>query len=247
MQLGSWSVKAINLPEHADNVVHTDAGAQAAGHPRALVAGTSVYAYLSHVPAAAWGERWLRSGGAEVRFRSPVFADDLVECRPAVSAQHENGSDENRTREDGIEAIVDGEVRATLLVSTAPESPTRLEGEPLPSMTIVLDDGIAGYGIRAGDDLGLYAELGVAHPAAWPVVGNRVTKANLVTGPWIHVRSRVVHLGLAPVGASVRVDSTIIDRFDSRAGQRVVVDARVSIDGQPVAAIEHESIIVLAE
>ncbi len=54
-----WSIKAQNLPEHARNPIHTDAGAQAAGFPRALVAGVTTYAYLTHPLIVAWGEDWL--------------------------------------------------------------------------------------------------------------------------------------------------------------------------------------------
>jgi len=49
----SWTVTAQNLAEHARNPIHTDAGAQAAGFPRALVAGVTTYAYLTHPIAAA--------------------------------------------------------------------------------------------------------------------------------------------------------------------------------------------------
>ncbi|NNE73457.1 MAG: hypothetical protein HKN26_07330, partial [Acidimicrobiales bacterium] len=132
--LQPWSVRAINLPEHADNVVHTDAGAIAAGYPRALVAGTTVYAYLSHVPAAGWGAEWLGTGGAEVRFRAPVYDDDLVEVVPV-------------TGEDGVvvEARVAGDTRATLAVW--PKAPVSSEpsvdggiGEELPDMVFTIGD-----------------------------------------------------------------------------------------------------------
>ena len=52
--LTSWSIIAQNLPEHARNPIHTDAGAQAAGFPRALVAGVTTYAYMTHPVVAAW-------------------------------------------------------------------------------------------------------------------------------------------------------------------------------------------------
>ncbi len=42
--LQPWSISAVNLPDHADNLVHTDEGAIAVGFERALVAGTTVYA-----------------------------------------------------------------------------------------------------------------------------------------------------------------------------------------------------------
>lgn len=239
--LAPWSVRAINLPEHANNVVHTDEGARAAGYERALVAGTSVYAYLSHVPAAGWGQSWLTSGGAEVRFASPVNTDDQVELVPV-------------TGPDGItvEARVQGEVRSTLAVwpGADPLAPPDRDAdpEPLPDMVVEVDDGIGRYGTRAGDDLGLYDQAGpsaITHPAIWPVIGNRVTMANLVTGPWVHVRSRVQHLAVVPMGAVLLVQSSIIDRFTTRAGNRAVLGITVSLDGNPVATIAHESIIEL--
>ena len=78
----SWTVTAQNLAEHARNPIHTDAGAQAAGFPRALVAGVTTYAYLTHPVAAAWGEHWLSHGGGELRLRRPVFDHDTVQCIP---------------------------------------------------------------------------------------------------------------------------------------------------------------------
>src|SRR5688500_13710162 len=80
-----YAVVAQNLPEHARNPIHTDAGAQAAGFPRALVAGVTTYAYLTHPIVAAWGLDWLAGGTAVVRFRSPVFLDDELICRPETA------------------------------------------------------------------------------------------------------------------------------------------------------------------
>ncbi len=235
--LQPWSVRAINLPEHADNVVHTDAGARAAGFPRALVAGVTVYAYLSHVPSAGWGAAWVDNGTATVRFRSPVFEDDLVHCVPVP--------DPSGTHTYIIEARVDDEVRATLGVSKGAVPPGAHRGELLDPMVVSFGSELAGYGRRAGDDLALFAHGGV-HPAVWPVLGNRVTMASLVDGPWIHVRSNITHLGPVSPGDTALIETTVIDRFDSRAGERAVLDARVSVEGIPVCAIEHESIIRLA-
>lgn len=231
VEMEPWSVCAINLPEHGDNPIHTDEGARAAGFDRALVAGTTVYAYLTHPPAVAWGRSWIDRGGAEVRFRAPVFDDDFVEC--AIFG----------TR---VEAQVGGATRATFDVWLDAATPAALVGDHLPDTRLVLDDDLARYGSRAGDTLELYADEGICHPVVWPRIGNQVTKQNFVDGPWVHVRSRVAHLGPAPFGAEALVESRLAERFDSRAGERVVLDVRVSIAGVPVAAIEHESIIRLA-
>ena len=68
---------------------------------------------------------------------------------------------------------------------------------------------------------------------------------NLVTGPWIHVRSKIHHEGLATLGSQVHIESNLVKRFDSRAGERALVDMRFYADEQPIATIEHEAIIVL--
>ena len=246
----SWSVRAVNLPEHADNPVHTDLGARAAGHERALVAGTTVYAYLTHPPAAAWGRDWLEHGGGEVRFQSPVFDDDLVEItpRPLTTPTAERTPDTDLGTGVVLEAWSRGERRATFEVWRRADDDRDVadaRGPELASFDVVMDEAFCSYAARAGDDLGLDAELGVVHPVLTTVLGNRATIKSVVDGPWIHVRSRIRHLGLVRPGDTVTVASTLADRFDSRAGERAVLDVRLSVDGRPVAAVEHESIVRL--
>jgi len=60
-----WAVTAANLPEHGPNPIHTAPVPRPPAFPRALVAGVTTYAYLTHPIVAAWGEEWLRSGGGE--------------------------------------------------------------------------------------------------------------------------------------------------------------------------------------
>lgn len=230
-----WVVRAANLPEHGDNPVHTDDGARAAGHERALVAGTTVYAYLTHPVAAAWGVDWLTDGGGEVRFRSPVFDEDDVEV---AAVDHEG-----RTR---LEAHSRGALRATFDVWLGLATPGPMRGDEQPSLVVEIDDALAGYGRRAGDDLALYDDFGLAHPSLSAVLGNRAMMASVVDGPWIHVRSHISHQGIIRPGDVAVVDYSIADRFDSRAGERAILDLRVSVDDRPVLAVEHEAIIRLA-
>ena len=82
LTLEPWAIAAVNLAEHADNPVHTEAGGLAAGYDGAVVAGTTIYAYLSRPAAAAWGEDWVLGGTATVRFRCPVLADEQVNVEP---------------------------------------------------------------------------------------------------------------------------------------------------------------------
>lgn len=228
-----WQTAAINLAEHADNPVHTDEGATAAGFPSALVAGTTVHAYLTHPPAAAWGAAWLDNGWSELRLLSPVFDNDTVDLVP--------------NSEGMIEALVDGQLRATLAVAAhAPAATPRSVLAQHHDLTFDLAEGLGGYGQRAGDDLDVYDAEGRAHPAVWPCIGNSVTKEFHVTGPWVHVRSAITHLGFVASDAVVTVTTALVDRFETRSGERVVLDIEASVGGALVARIEHESIIRLS-
>lgn len=229
-----WSIPAVNLAEHADNPVHTVEGGRAAGYAGAVVAGTTVYAYLTRPAAEAWGTDWVGGGRADVRFRAPVLADEPVDLVP--------------TETDGgwvIEARNPSGLCATLAVGLAAEAPPDPDGERLEPLVEVLGDRWAGYAERAGEDLTLYGELGIVHPVVWPSLANRVFATQLVDGAWVHTRSAIRHLGTAPLGATAVVESWLVDRFTTRAGERAVVDVRISVDNEPVAAIEHEAIVRL--
>ena len=234
-ELSNWSTRAINLPDHADNLIHTDEGARAAGFPGALVAGTTIYAYMTHPPAAAWGLDWVGGGGCELHLRRPVFDDDTVDCVVSI--------------DDGdpvVSATVNGDAQSSLRLWKQIDAPELRDGDSFPAMHLELSDAHIDYALRCGDDLSLYAEHQIAHPVTWAQLANHVFIDNLVTGPWIHVRSKIYHEGVAPIGAAVRVESNLLDRFASRAGERALVDMRVFANDQPVATIEHEAIIVLA-
>lgn len=238
--LTTWSVRAVNLPDHASNPIHTDAGGRAAGFDGALVAGVTTYAYLTHPPAAAtgpgWGLDWVAGGGAELRLVAPVLDGDAIDCEPVADG-------------DGgwaIEARVGSETRASAQVWTGGAAwPTR-GGERLEPLSVVLDESWLDYAERAGDDLGLYRAHGIVAPVAWPRLANDVFHGQLVDGPWIHTRSRIQHLGVGRLGGTARVDTSVVRRFSTRSGERAIADVEITVDGAPVAQIEHEALVALA-
>lgn len=232
-----YNVVAQNLPEHARNPIHTDEGAQAAGFPRALVAGVTTYAYLTHPVAAAWGLDWLAGGGGEVRFRRPVFAGDVVECRPVP--------DGDAVR---IEACAGGgdDPRATFrAVRVADAAVPMRDGERLPSRSVRLEGELGSdYGERAGEHLALYAEHRVVHPAVWPAIGNLVVHRDVARGSWIHARTIVRHHALAHAGQVASVHAVVVRRFE-RHGESAMLDVHIEVDGTLVASLEHEAIVAL--
>ncbi len=235
--LVAWSTRAINLPEHATNPIHTDEGGRAAGFPGALVAGVTSYVYLTHPAVVGWGLDWVDRGSAHVRFLAPVLEGDLVDCTPVPSA-------------DGIriDAQVAAETRATCAVSLAHTDPLPVAprlGEDLDPISVPLSSSWHSYAARAGDSLELLTDHGIVHPVIWPVLANEIVHHQLARGPWVHTRSRIQHHGRAAVATTVEVTATVIDRYMTRAGERAVVDVRVQHDGRLLAAIEHEALIAL--
>jgi hypothetical protein len=65
----------------------------------------------------------------------------------------------------------------------------------------------------------------------------------LVNGSWIHTRSLVPHHGTVTLGDAITIETTVVDRFTSRAGKRAIADVRITSGGRPVASIEHEAVI----
>jgi hypothetical protein len=173
-----------------------------------------------------------------VRFDHPVFDDDEVLCQPTGDADTMV-----------VRALVGvDEVSKATLFATSTAAPTidRRAGRPLPSRTLKLEDRYgADYGLRCGDDLDVYTREGVVHPAVWPALANLVFSAELVSGPWIHLRSTIRHHALARAGATADVHAVLIDRFHRRSGERAIVDVVIEVDGEPVASLEHEAIIRL--
>ncbi|MEN9646456.1 MAG: hypothetical protein RL238_3125 [Actinomycetota bacterium] len=233
----AWIVVAQNLPEHARNAIHTDEGAQAAGFPRALVAGVTTYAYLTHPIAAAWGLDWVAHGGGEVRFRRPAFDGDTVRCEPTAEGDAVV-----------VAACTDEpeQPRATFrAVRSGGDVPVLRDGEALLPRSIRLEgEWGADYGERAGDGFALYRDHGVVHPAVWPALANHIVHTQVARGSWIHTRSIVRHHALAAAGATADVSAAVVRRFESH-GERAVLDVRIEVDGVVVATLEHEAIVAL--
>ncbi len=226
-----WSIDAVNLVEHADNPVHTDEGGVAAGYGGAVVAGTTIFSYLTRPVAEAWGADWVTSGGLEVWFRAPVLADERVEVAGGPAE---------------VVATVANRVCARL----APRLTNPPVGEPvgkrLDPMVLTLDDQWVGYAKRGGEDLELYEREELVHPVVWACLANRVFATQLVAGPWVHTRSNIGHFGAVGPGAEVVIESFETDRFETRSGERAVVDVRFTVDGSLVCAVEHEALVSLS-
>ena len=233
----TWSVHAKNLPEHARNPIHTDEGRRAVGFDGALVAGVTIYAYLSNPVITFWGIDWLREGSATVEFKSPVLAGELVEC---VTVSNHGSLDVNATVNDEVRA----KCTASMNKATPVASPT-LSSESLESEEIHLIDEWENYGQRAGDDHEIYFQHGLIHPAVWPALANYVVERNLASGAWVHTRSKIHHHDLVEIGSIASIESQVINRFTTSSGNRAVIDISIKVAGKKVVSLEHEAIVTL--
>ena len=231
MSFPEWSINAVNLEEHADNPVHTVEGGLAAGFAGAVVAGTTIFAYATRPVAEAWGAAWVTGGGHEVWFRLPVLADEPVVV----------GGDERE-----VTASVDGRACVVLVPEQVASVPGDPDGARLAPLVEVMNEQWVGYAARCGEHLGLYDDENVVHPVVWPSLANLVFKQQLVDGPWVHTRSRIRHLGAVRPGDTVVVESWEVDRFATRAGERAVVDMRMTVRDELVVTVEHEALVRLA-
>jgi MaoC like domain len=255
-----WSIVARNLPDHANNSIHTDEGARAAGFEKALVAGVTSYAYCLHPVIEHFGLEWLGTGEAEVRFRSPVFDGDLVSF-PLVdlttNPAHDPPQDPSQDPaldpgEVSVEARVARSDRPLVTVSawnmhrpTPYPATTSRPGEMLQTVYLTLEGEYGSqYASRSGNQDDQCAKAGLVHPGVWPALGNYVFHRQLARGSWIHTRSVVRQFAAVADGVEAEVSSTVIERFQ-RGGERAVADVIVRVEGRVVAAIEHEAIVDL--
>ena len=248
---------ARNLPEHANNAIHTDEGARAAGFERALVAGVTSYAYCLHPVIEHFGLGWLSTGEAEVRFRAPVFDGDQVSfpLKPIDDTNQANNQADKASNEGvEIEAWVARSARPLVTVSAwrnhrprpHPSGSAR-PGEQLETVHLRLEGEYGSvYAVRSGNLDDQCAKAGLVHPGVWPSLGNYVFHRQLARGSWIHTRSIVRHFASVADGAEAEISSTVIEHF-RRGGERAIADVVIRVEGRVVAAIEHEAIIDLRQ
>ena len=112
--LAERRVRARNLFREAANRIHDDAVARQYGYAGALVAGVTIYGYLSQLAVAAWGLDWLRRGMGTVRFLRPVYDGE------ELAVKTENGFNEQFDifAGDGFVRRGEGSYRSTCYPST---------------------------------------------------------------------------------------------------------------------------------
>ena len=248
-------VLAYNLAKNSENKMHDDAVARRFGFQGGLVPGVDVFAYMSHMPVAKWGQAFLTCGSMDGRFTKPVYDGEQV----LITAEDADGG-------LAIEVESRGEVCArghATLKATAP--------------TVMLDDfqnvaavtqrmpisadtyqtgtwlGITPYtqgadaaleylkNVRETDPI--YADQKIIHPGMLARMMNWVLMENAILGPWIHVGSTMQHLNVASVADEITVRAIVTDNYERKGHKFVKLDGLIVANGTtPIAQCQHIAI-----
>jgi hypothetical protein len=245
---------AYNTASQSENKIHDDAVARRFGFTGGLVPGVDVYAYLCWAPVAAWGPDWLERGTAEVRFALPTYDGEEVE----VDFDEPSGVVDLRNR-GGV--VVSSGTVILPEVAASPPDPADYPWAPLPTTkppaapeqlaagqllgswdTTFRADSLAAYLADVREELDVYADRRIAHPAWVLRQANYILSGNVILGPWMHVGSRVTHHGTVSDGARVSCRGRVAEEYERKGHRFVELDVVVWADDRPVASIDHTAI-----
>lgn len=266
-ELPARGIRARNLSRHSPNRIHDDAVARAHGYAGGLVAGTTVYAYLTVPVIAAWGLDWLGRGTGRLALRRPLYDGDEVGmvARPLGRSGRESAGEVVVE----LTAATPRGPAATLVAGLAwggpalAPDPRRYPAATPPARPVAADEGglrtldrlvpvtgefgaieVGRYADELDDPLPIYRGTeAVIHPGLLLQQANRALSENVALGPWVHVASDVVHCGLARVGQRLVTRGRVARVFE-RGGQAFVdLDVVVVAAGErPVLHVCHTAI-----
>jgi hypothetical protein len=247
-------LSAFNTATASENKIHDDAVASRFGFTGGLVPGVDVFAYLAHMPMAAWGKDWLSGGFMQARFVKPVYDGDTA----TVSSEDNDGglalsiSARGEHCASGT-ARLKGAAAAPALLAVAPMPD--FESRPKASMQS-LKPGVAigtlreVYTRREGlehiaavrDNAALYDDGRIAN-AAWLLRrANYVLADNVKLGPWIHVESAIDLHGLLHDGEELEVRAVVTENVETKGHLMVVLDIQMLTGERRIASCRHWAI-----
>ncbi len=261
----AWKVVAHNTATQSQNKIHDDSVARQFGFRGGLVPGVDDYAYMAHVPAAAWGLDWLERGTLDARFHKPVYDGDEVEVRPGPLQRSHDGESFPLELVDPSGTVCATGTAGLPSGSTGPivgdhEPLVPLPDPPpaaspqslavgtvfsLPTRPVTAEDQEQ-YRADVRDDLAIYGAEGLAHPGWLLRLANRILAGNVALGPWIHVSSDVRHRALARYGEHIGGRSTVCAEWEHKGHRFVTLDVElVAVAGTTetvVASVAHTAI-----
>jgi hypothetical protein len=268
MDLTVYEVVAKNYGADHPNRIHSDDGAAKYGFTGALVPGVGIYAYLTRPVLETLGIEWLERGAMSAKFIHPVYDGEEVYVESRIA-----GIDPTGLR---LELFNRSGTLCATGMANIPSSLQRFDPEdyphrPLPASSRLPPATIDNF--RVGDHFGsleftldwagrvakFLADVvetspvyrgsdAICHPAFWIAQANEIVMQNMALGPWIHAASEAQHYSVARDGDPVSLRGRVIDLFEKRRNEYIVLDLGLfGEEGRPIAKIKHTAIIKLRE
>ncbi len=253
-----YCVNAFNTATESANKIHDDTVAKNLGFRGGLVPGVDVYAYLCHLPAAAWGRDWLERGTITATFASPVYDGDTVDvegvqaaanviemtltdpkggfCASGAATLHEGSPIEAPDPAGWPDFPADG--------NRAKASPETLTSIPLGYLDVGFHtDKARAYLDDIRESADVFRRDGLAHPGWLLRYCNFVLTSNFELGPWIHVQSTTQFFSAVEDGERVQTRAKVSDVTESKGHKFVDLDILQLANGErPVARVAHRAI-----
>jgi hypothetical protein len=236
-------IRAVNTATDSENRIHDDRVAAEYGFLGGLVPGVTIYGYMASAVIEHFGEGWLAHGAMDVRFFQPFYEGEQV----AVSIA---GAEPGRIK---IEAGSRASATAWLLDAApsadypldhpvhrqAPSTETIRPGLVLGTLTKTLD--LSQPAVSAPLEA-FIGEERLAHPAIILGLANEILMHNYALGPWIHFASEVRNASAARDGDILVVRGKIVDAYERKGHEFVVLDVAILNSGTLVSRIRHTAI-----
>jgi hypothetical protein len=239
----SLRVRAVNTAPDSENRIHEGHVAAEYGFRAGLVPGVTIYGYMASAVMERLGPKWLRHGAIDIRFFEPFYEGEEV----AVSISN--------LPEGRIQVEADARASATawiddvkLLIGYPSEYPvikqkasreTIQAGKILGTFEKTLD--LSHAGVSAPLDAFIGSER-FAHPAVILGLANELLMHNYTLGPWIHAGSEVRNSKPAQDGEHLEVRGKIVEAYERKGHEFVVLDVAVLSGGVLVSRIRHTAI-----
>ena len=230
-----YRTRAVNSVRDSENRIHADDVAAQYGFRAGLVAGVTVYGYMTE-PIIARHPEWIERGTMQVRLLEPFYDGDQVIVK--AESQDDGSITATAEREDGKVCA-----RAAAIIRPASAEPGELIPEaalpardqrPVPTPQTVIPGALLGS---------VAATLESASQEKLLQLSNDILIQNFRLGPWIHVSSELRNWSAAQAGDRVSVRGRVVDRFDRKGHEFVVADVMVVAAGERLLqTVRHTAI-----
>ncbi len=237
-------IRAVNTAADSENRIHDNRIAASYGFGGGLVPGVTVFGYMAYAVIRRFGESWLEKGSMDVRFFQPFYEGEQVEVE-IVELEQGRIKVEAAPRAAGTawmdSAAHDLELPPAQSLADRVEASreTILPGIVLGTIEKILD--LSQPGMAAPLDAWIGAQR-FAQPAVLLALANEILVRNYTLGPWIHTASEVRNARPARDGEHLHVRGKIVDAYERKGHELVVLDVAILSGDALVSRIRHTAI-----